>query len=254
MQAVGFKVWVSRWENSVSMQSVTFVPTLVGQVYDRILAEICDGTLPANTRLIQDDLAEAYEVSRQPVQQALMLLRDRGFVTDGPKRGVVVAELDVGFLRSAYEIREVLDGLACRLAAERASQDALEGRAILARGRDAVASGSITRQISEDIAFHQFINALSKNRAIEEAARPYWHHMRRIMGEVLRVHEGVDGEVWDEHEAILEAIISKDADRVERLGRDHIRRASKKFISKLETMREGERQRRAKRSIGRQVR
>ena len=236
------------------MTSVTFVPTLVGQVYDRILAEICDGTLPANTRLIQDDLAEAYEVSRQPVQQALVLLRDRGFVADAPKRGVVVAELDVEFLRSAYEIREVLDGLACRLAAERSPRDALDGRAIILRGREAVASGSVARQISEDIAFHQFINALSKNGAIEEAARPYWHHMRRIMGEVLRVHEGIDEEVWDEHEAMLDAIIGRDADRVERLGRDHIRRASAKFISKLEMMREGDRQRRARRSIGRQRR
>jgi len=236
------------------MQSVTLVPTIVGQIYDRILSEICDGTLPANTRLIQDELAEAYDVSRQPVQQALALLRDRGFVISAPKRGVVVAELDIDFVRSAYEIREVLDGLACRLAAERSPREAGAGREILERGRAAVASGAVAEQIAEDIAFHQFVNALSRNRAIEEAARPYWHHMRRIMGEVLRVDRGVDARVWDEHAAILDAIIGNDPEAAERLGREHIRRASIKFVSKLEALRRGADEESRKRSLARRLR
>ena len=236
------------------MTSVTFVPTLVGQIYERILSEICDGTLPANTRLIQDELAAAYDVSRQPVQQALMLLRDRGFVTSAPKRGVVVAELDVEFMRSAYEIREVLDGLACRLAAERSAREAQAGRDIVLRGRAAVADGSVSRQIAEDIAFHQFVNALAKNRAIEEAARPYWHHMRRIMGEVLRVDSGVDARVWDEHAAILDAIIAHDGARAEHLGREHIRRASEKFVTRLKRMRDDAQEARNQRSISRRLR
>jgi len=236
------------------MQSVTLVPTLVGQIYDRILSEICDGTLPANTRLIQDELAEAYDVSRQPVQQALALLRDRGFVINAPKRGVVVAELDIDFVRSAYEIREVLDGLACRLAAERSPREAGAGREILKRGRAAVASGAVAEQIAEDIAFHQFVNALSRNRAIEEAARPYWHHMRRIMCEVLRVDRGVDARVWDEHAAILDAIIGNDPEAAERLGREHIRRASIKFVSKLEALRRGADEESRKRSLARRLR
>lgn len=236
------------------MSNVTFVPTLVGQIYDRVLSEICDGTLPANTRLIQDDLAAAYDVSRQPVQQALALLRDRGFVTNAPKRGVVVAPLDVEFMRSAYEIREVLDGLACRLAAERSPREARAGLAIVERGREAVASGVVSQQIAEDITFHQFINALSCNRAIEEAARPYWHHMRRIMGEVLRVDQGIDTQVWDEHADILGAIIGNDPDEAERLGRGHIRRAASKFVTKLELLRRNAQEASRKRSISRRLR
>ena len=64
-------------------------PTLVEQVVNAIVSEIVDGDLPSNARLIQDDLARAYGVSRQPVQQALLLLRDRGFVRGsrpGPNR------------------------------------------------------------------------------------------------------------------------------------------------------------------------
>ncbi len=229
----------------MSMPKPTIAPNLVGQVYERILDEICDGTLPANTRLIQDELAEAYEVSRQPIQQAIMLLRDRGFV----------AELNVALMRSAYEVREVLDGLSCRLAAQRAGEQAeARGREIIARGREAIASGSIARQIAEDIAFHQFITELSGNAVIEEAARPHWHHMRRIMGEVLRVERNISTNIWDEHAEILRAIIAKDADEADRLGRAHISRASAKFVSKLEKMHETAKSEQRRRSVSRSLR
>lgn len=214
-------------------------PSLAEQVYERILDEICDGTLPPNSRLIQDDLAEVYEVSRQPVQQAMMLLRERGFVADAPKRGVIVAPLDIDLMRSVYQVREVLDGLACRLAAERADAKAASERGgeLIARGREAIAGGSIARQISADLAFHEFVDELSGNAVIWEVSRPHLHHMRRIMGEVLRVEKNVPVGIWDEHAEILRAIVERDPERAERLGRGHISRASLKFISRLETLR-----------------
>ena len=49
------------------MPNVHAQPTLVEQVVNAIVSEIVDGELPANSRLIQDDLARAYGVSRQPV-------------------------------------------------------------------------------------------------------------------------------------------------------------------------------------------
>src|SRR6201981_3296433 len=113
--------------------------TLVEQVVNAIVSEIVDGHLPANSRLIQDELARAYGVSRQPVQQALLLLRDRGMVREAPGRGLIVSPLDVGFVRNLYEIRAMLDGLAARLAAERGQERArLEGSAYLDAGRAGV--------------------------------------------------------------------------------------------------------------------
>src|SRR6201991_3963 len=101
------------------MSQVQTQPTLVEQVVNAIVSEIVDGELPSNSRLIQDDLARAYGVSRQPVQQALLLLRDRGLVREAAGRGLIVSPLDVDFVRNLYEIRAMLDGLAARLAAER---------------------------------------------------------------------------------------------------------------------------------------
>ncbi|GJE59465.1 GntR family transcriptional regulator [Methylobacterium trifolii] len=219
------------------MTGPAHVQTLVEQVYERILLEICEGTLAPNARLIQDELAAAYEVSRQPVQQALMLLRDRGFVADAPKRGVVVTPLDAEVLRDVYEVREVLDGLACRLAAQRASDRArAEGDVLIRQGQEAIASGSVARQITADIAFHRFIYACAGNASVEEAARPHWHFVRRIMGAVLRVERRISSDIWSEHAAILDAIVASDPDRAERLGRDHIARAAKKFAVHVQAL------------------
>src|SRR5215510_10667713 len=136
----------------VCMSNVQSQPTLVEQVVNAIVSEIVDGELPSNSRLIQDDLARAYGVSRQPVQQALLLLRDRGMVKEAPGRGLIVSPLDVGFVRNLYEIRAMLDGLAARLAAERGAERArIEGPAYLDAGRAAIKSGALNEQIEADM-------------------------------------------------------------------------------------------------------
>src|SRR5207342_1519448 len=137
------------------MPNVQIQPTLVEQVVNAIVSEIVDGELPSNSRLIQDELARAYGVSRQPVQQALLLLRDRGMVREAPGRGLIVSPLDVDFVRNLYEVRAMLDGLAARLAAECGAERAkTEGPAYLEVGRAAVKSGSLHQQIDADMQFH----------------------------------------------------------------------------------------------------
>src|ERR1700744_1628158 len=130
------------------MSQVQTHPTLVEQVVNAIVSEIVDGELPANARLIQDDLAKAFGVSRQPVHQALLLRRDRGLVREAPGRGLIVSPLDVGFVRNLYDIRAMLDGLAARMAAESSPERArTEGPAYLEAGRAAVRRGSLHEQI-----------------------------------------------------------------------------------------------------------
>src|ERR1700744_4383509 len=151
------------------MPHVQNQPTLGEQVVNAIVSEIVGGELPANARLIQDELARAYGVSRQPVQQALLLLRHRGMVREAPGRGLIVSPLDVEFSRNLYEVRAMLDGLAARLAAERGADRARdEGQAYLDAGHAAVESGSLHDQIEADMRFHGFIYDLSGNPLIGE--------------------------------------------------------------------------------------
>jgi DNA-binding GntR family transcriptional regulator len=234
------------------MSQIQTQPTLVEQVVNAIVSEIVDGELPANARLIQDELARAYGVSRQPVQQALLLLRDRGLVREAPGRGLIVSPLDVDFVRNLYEIRAMLDGLAARMAAERSSERAkIEGPPYLEAGRVAVRNGSLHEQIEADMQFHAFVNELSGNPLIGETTAPHWPYLRRVMGEVLRDDAQMPQTILQEHVAILDAIIAGNGPEAENLSRNHILRAANIFVQRLQAHQDASeeqlRQRRARR-------
>ena len=226
---------IAELPSGARMSQVQSQPTLVEQVVNAIVSEIVDGELPSNSRLIQDELARAYGVSRQPVQQALLLLRDRGLVREAPGRGLIVSPIDPEFVRKLYEVRAMLDGLAARLAAERgAARARTEGPAYLEAGRAAVESGSLNEQIEADMNFHAFINELSENTLIGETTAPHWPYLRRVMGEVLRDDVQMPQIILGEHVAILDAIVAGDGDRAEALSRDHISRAAIIFVQRLQ--------------------
>ena len=208
---------------------------LVRLVYDAILAEVTEGRLPPDARLIQDELARAYGVSRQPVQQALLLLRDHGVVLDAPRRGFVVAPLNPERVRHLYQIRAALDGMASRLAAEQGREKAAsEGPAVIEAGRLALESGSIRRMIDADTLFHTFVTEISGNPIVVDMMVPHYSNMERIMAEVLREDDAMPEIIWKEHVAILDAIVMGDGARAERLAREHVENASARVLATLE--------------------
>jgi len=227
------------------MRPISSQPTLVDQVVEAIVSEIADGTLASNARLIQDELARAYGVSRQPVQQALLLLRNHGLVREAPGRGLIVSPLDVEFVRNLYQIRTMLDGLAARMAAQKGAERARkEGWERVARGFSAAEGGSLTEQIIADMEFHAFVGELSGNPLIGETTRAHWPYLRRVMGEVLRGDEGMRRAVWNEHAAILDAIIASDGDRADKLSQEHVSRTADLTVARLKSRDEASREER----------
>ncbi len=196
--------------------------TLVDQVYEAILSRIEDGTYGADARLIQEEIAESLGVSRQPVQQALLLLRSEGVLTSAPGRGLMVAPFDQAKIRNLYEIRASLDALACAKAAERSGmRAAVEGPAYLERGWEAVNKKSISELVAADMAFHHFLYELSGNPMIAETASSHWSYLRCVMGAVLMIGTA-PVEIWTQHEATMQAVIDGDVAEAERLARHHI--------------------------------
>jgi DNA-binding GntR family transcriptional regulator len=212
-----------------SLERIEFAPDLTEQVYQRLLDAICSGELAPGARLTQEELATSFNVSRQPVLQALRLLKKDGVVIDTGRRGLIVAPVDPNLIGQLYEVRGVLDGLA-------AQQAALAGAeidpSVIDRGRKAVAGSRIAAMIDADIAFHNLIYAASGNPLIGESAGRHWHHIRRAMGAVLRTADARES-VWDEHQAILEAINAGDAVRAEQRARQHCEAAGHALSARL---------------------
>ena len=204
-------------------------PDLVDQVYRALLDAISDGSLAPGTRITQEDLAERLAVSRQPVLQALRLLKKDGLLLDAPGRGLLVAPLDAEWIGRVYEVRGALDALAARLAAER--RQTLDPR-LVEHGRRAARGRNIKAMIEADIAFHTAIYAASGNPLIEQSAQLHWVHLRRVMGAVLQSSRQRET-IWDEHAAIAEAIAAGDAKLAVRLVEHHGRQASENLRARL---------------------
>jgi DNA-binding GntR family transcriptional regulator len=215
------------------MKELTAQPKLVEQVYEAILAEISEGKLPPGARIIQEQIANGLGVSRQPVQQALLLLRNQGVLRDAPGRGLLVSPLDPDHVENMYEIRAVVEGLACRNAAQTNSERAKKlGPTLIANGRKAVKSGSVASMIKADMKFHEFVYKLSGNGLIAPAMESHWTVTHRVMGEVLMRDER-PRDIWSQHEAILDAIAEADPDAAETLARRHIMQAAHFMVTRL---------------------
>lgn len=216
------------------MKALQLAPTLVEQVHKAILSEIAAGALPSGARIIQEQIAQKLGVSRQPVQQALTLLRKEGVLQDAPGRGLLVAPLDLEHVRHMYDVRAVIEGLAFRKAAENADRLAPDKAAALIRaGRKAAISGSVGAMIAADMAFHDFIYALSGNPLIVPTMETHWTQAQRVMGEVL-LREQKPRDIWNQHEALLDAVSSGKPALAERLARQHITEAATFMIERLQ--------------------
>jgi DNA-binding GntR family transcriptional regulator len=205
-------------------------PDLVDRVYRRLGDAISDGSLAPGQRITQEEIAQQLAVSRQPVLQALRLLKKDGFVQDAPGRGLQVARLDAQWTRNVYQVRGALDALAARLAAQRRYRI---DPALLQQGRRAARGHDVTAMIDADLAFHAALYAAAGNPLIEQSAQLHWRHLRRVMGAVLQ-QMGQREAVWDEHEAIAKAIAKGDADGAVRLIEEHSRRASETLGERLD--------------------
>jgi DNA-binding GntR family transcriptional regulator len=208
-------------------------PSLYEQVYASLLEAICGGALRPGDRINQDELAARLNVSRQPLTQALTVLKTQDFVQDAGRRGLVVAPLKRNFFAALYQLREALDPMAVRLAARNSARlSRKSGRCLIEQGLAAAEEGSVAGLTGADMAFHMWIYEAAANPLLTEMLRHYWHHLRRAMIAVVDpAHDR--GLVWDEHAAILEALLAGDEAQAGRLSLQHIQGAAERVMQTI---------------------
>lgn len=221
------------------MQPIANTPSRAQQVYTAIRDNIRDCILEPGRHLVQEELAAALGVSRQPVQQAMLLLKNDGLVVEHGGRGLYVAPLDPMLIARHYQIRTVMDQLAARLVAEHAANSPQfrtklqkTGEAILEEGRRALDKGSAADAVRQDVRFHALLYDLSGNPLIAPTAEPHWNFLRRVMVAVL-LHADRGAIVWSQHQDILDALVAGDVEEGHRLVTIHIEGAHKALTAAL---------------------
>jgi DNA-binding GntR family transcriptional regulator len=211
------------------LQALSAPESLIDRTYQQMLAAIADGTLLPGQRIRQAELADTLGVSRQPVSHALHLLKRQGLVEDYGRKGMRVVPLDPIRVMQLYQVREAVDGLAARLAAQRPpDHTALDGlKRQLDAGTQFDATTPIPVLVRADTDFHRTLYRLSGNPAIEEMTGPLWPHLMRSMAMVLRAPDYA-ARVWHhEHAAILRHILAGDPVGAEAAARDHAATAAR---------------------------
>ena len=195
------------------------------------------------TRLAAGDatanqLAEPYRMSLQAVYKHLKVLEKAGvvsrppgpqprsvrleaevFVAVVPRRGVVVRQLSEGDVAELYDVREALEVLACRRAAERAGKTGLNRlERILDQIRKAVQASDLRAAGAANEAFHDQIIALARNKLLASMLEPLQGRLHWL----FRQHDN-PAELYREHQQLYEAIASGDPDRAAQQALEHVR-------------------------------
>lgn len=203
--------------------------TLAQNVTEQLRDWILHGRMPPGSRLEEIPLAQQLGVSRTPVRAALNTLVGEGLVDHQPKRGYLVRGFDVEAIVAAYDVRSVLEGLACRNAALRGLTDAQTRllRESLAIGDRILASGELR---PEEHAPYQEMNVAIHDTLLQASGNPW---VTRFAEQAQNIPFASDRIIlWDDHAVILrshvdhhrivEAVIARDGARAEQLMREHV--------------------------------
>ena len=192
--------------------------TLRDWVFECLRTSIVSGDLAPGQRIVEADLAKQLDVSKSPVREAILQLKQDGLVIDAPKgRGVVVAPLKPSDVREIYAVREALEGLAVRiLAADPQPERLATLYAIVDRMRQALDEGDVRRQFELDVEFHTSLCQATGNRRLHDLFSSLRPDLQRIFlfavnAMTLEDHDS-PRQALIEHEELLQAIEDGDAD------------------------------------------
>lgn len=203
-------------------------PTLSDQALERITELIIRGDLSPGMRIQESVLARQLGISRGPLREAIRRLEGRGLLERTPHVGVRVASPSLEEIIDLYMIREVLEGLACRLASERLSNHELKelrGTLFDHSEHDDVRTGTGYYQSPGDEDFHfKIINGSRQARLIETLLGDLYQVLR-IFRYRSSIAPGRAQAAFEEHIAILEALERRDGEAAELAMRRHLQHA-----------------------------
>jgi DNA-binding GntR family transcriptional regulator len=193
------------------------------KVLQQITDAIVTGRMRPGDKLVESRLGEQLGVSRGPIREAIRHLEQMGLVEKIPYRGAFVSELTQRDVEELHNMRELLEGLAARLLAERRDPKAIAKlQAILDDMCQAAVSGEPSRVIALDADFHDTLIELSEHKLLREVWTIVRGRLRRFL--VLRRHRlySTLEEAVQLHESVVRAIAAGEAEQAEAKTRRHV--------------------------------
>lgn len=193
----------------------------VGRVIAHIQNGIREGYFAPGQRLIEGDLQIALKVSRGPIREAIRRLAADRVVEIELYKGARVRRISATEIKAIYEIREVLEGLACRLAAQNFRKSDIRLQK-LEKNFDKTFDGTAQEFLRYNEQFHKLIVEMSGNeelqRLVENLQVPSFILLVQIVVNAKSIVRA-----RNEHRPIVEAIAKNDAAQAERLMKAHVR-------------------------------
>ncbi len=217
---------------TIQLQMNEYLP-LRDVVFQTLRQAILRGELKPGERLMEIHLAQRLGVSRTPVREAIRKLELEGLVLMIPRKGAVVAEITVSDLEDVLEVRMALEELAVKHACRSVTQEQLsEIRRYAEEFRKALSGDDIAACAQADMKFHEAIYAATGNSRLVQILNNLREQMYRYRMEYLKDRRSHKNLI-EEHDEILRALESRDAELAIRMTTKHIECQKEYFIRML---------------------
>ena len=205
---------------------------LSNKVYSLIKEMISNHRFEPGARINVEQLAKEFGISRTPVWEAVGRLEQEGLLENIPNRGVFMAVLTPETALSLYEVREVLEGMAARLAATRiTAANMAKMESCLELQRPIVESGDLISYSRADFEFHAIIYESSGNPVLQESLESIKNKMRPLS---VRVKPALTL-LYMDHLQIFASLKNRDSEQSEKFMRIHNQRVMDLIREKMVT-------------------
>jgi DNA-binding GntR family transcriptional regulator len=202
-------------------------------VYAGLTDAIVSRRLPPGWRLSEERLATLFGVSRTPIREALTRLAQSSLAKRDDRGTLRIDPITAEKILEVYAVRQVLDGLSAHLAARVATPIALiELRQLNDMFADAVATRDHQLVAKRNLDFHAAMARAGRNELLTQFVDTIHTWIRRIPTTTLSYENRAEESIL-EHGRMLDAIAERDAERAERLAREHMAKAESIRIAML---------------------
>lgn len=205
---------------------------------EQIEERIVTGVYPPGTRLDEQELADTFGVSRTPVREALIQLASVGLIEIKPRRGATVPEIGADRICEMFEVMAELEAMCGRLSARRITpgeQVALQDAHRACEAARDANTPDVYYQLNE--VFHRCIYESSHSGFLVEQATALHRRLRPYRRLQLRVRNRMTTS-FNEHQAIVEAILKGDSDLAAARLRAHVTVQGERFADLVATLRD----------------